>query len=183
MDEPIVDRLRAGRSAEAFEALVTTYRRRVFGIAYAIVGSRAAAEDVAQEVFVKLWKCLDRYDGRAQLSTWIYAITRNAAISALRKDRPTSSLSDDAVLAEAEARAALDDEPRADDAALWRAVEALPASQRQAVILYYQDERPVEEVAAMLGTPVNTVKTHLHRARARLATALGAHEPLQEHGT
>ncbi len=183
MDEPIVEALRAGHSVQAFEALVSSYRRRVFGIAYAIVGSRAAAEDVAQEVFVKLWKSLDRYDGRAQLSTWIYAITRNAAISALRKQRPVGSLSDAAVLAEAEARTAVEAEPRADDAALWRAVEALPPAQRQAVILYYQDERPVEEVAAMLGTPVNTVKTHLHRARARLAAALGAPTTRLEHGT
>ena len=183
MDEPILDALRAGRSSEAFAALVAAYRRRVFGLAYSVVGSRAAAEDVAQEVFVKLWRSLDGYDGRAQLSTWIYAITRNAAISALRKERPTRSLSDPEVLAEAEARAPHLDEARGDDAALWRAVGALPAAQRQAVILYYQDERPVEEVAAMLGMPVNTVKTHLHRARARLAAALGAGTPLKEHGT
>jgi RNA polymerase sigma-70 factor (ECF subfamily) len=121
MDEPIADRLRAGRPAQAFEALVAAYRRRVFGIAYAIVGSRAAAEDVAQEVFVKLWKSLDCYDGRAQLSTWIYAVTRNAAVSALRRNRPASSLSDEAVLAEAEARAAVEDDPREDGAAPWRA--------------------------------------------------------------
>ncbi len=61
-----------------------------------------------------------------------------------------------------------------DDAALWRHVGALPDRQRQAVILYYQEDRPVEEVAAMMGLPVNTVKTHLHRARASLAAALGA---------
>ncbi|HUO79996.1 MAG TPA: sigma-70 family RNA polymerase sigma factor [Steroidobacteraceae bacterium] len=183
MDEPIVDSLRAGRSAEAFDALVAAYRRRVYGVAFAIVGSRAAAEDVAQEVFVKLWKSLDRFDGRARLSTWIYAITRNAAISYRRRERPAGSLSDEAVLAEAEAHAAVEDRPGADDATLWRAVAALPDAQRQAVILYYQDERPVEEVAAMLAMPVNTVKTHLHRARARLATALGAQAPLLEHGT
>ncbi len=183
MDEPIVDRLRAGRPSEAFEALVTAYRRRVFGVAYAIVGSRAAAEDVAQEVFVKLWKSLDRYDGRAKLSTWIYAITRNAAISALRRERPAGSLSDAATLAEAESQAAVTDDPRADDATLWRAVAGLPEAQRQAVILYYQDERPVEEVAAMLGMPANTVKTHLHRARTRLAATLDASAPLREHGT
>ena len=58
MDEPIVEMLRAGRSAEAFDALVTAYRRRVFGVAFAVLGSRAAAEDVAQEVFVKLWLSL-----------------------------------------------------------------------------------------------------------------------------
>lgn len=183
MDEPIVDSLRAGRSAAAFDALVAAYRRRVFGVAFAIVGSQAAAEDVAQEVFVKLWKSLDRFDGRSKLSTWIYAITRNAAISHLRRERPAGSLSDEATLAEAEAHAAVEDDPRADDAMLWRAVAALPDAQRQAVILYYQDERPVEEVAAMLGMPVNTIKTHLHRARARLATLLDARAPLLEHGT
>lgn len=183
MDEAIVDSLRAGRSAEAFEALVAAYRRRVFGIAYAILRSRPAAEDVAQEVFVKLWRSLESYDGRAQLSTWIYAITRNAAISALRREKPASSLSEPAVLAAAEAQAGHTDRDGADDATLWHAVAALPDAQRRVVTLYYQDERPVEEVASMLGLPVNTVKTHLHRARGRLAAALGAHQPQREHGT
>ena len=133
--------------------------------------SRTAAEDVAQEVFVKLWQALPRYDGRAQLSTWIYAITRNAAISAMRKRRRTLSMSDPAVQDEVESRGVVPvAEP--EDAALWRSVEALPDKQRQAITLYYQEQRQVEEVAAMMGLPVNTVKTHLHRARASLAAAL-----------
>jgi RNA polymerase sigma-70 factor (ECF subfamily) len=174
MDTAIVEALKAGRSQAAFEALVGAYRRRVFGLAYSILRERAAAEDVAQEVFVKLWKALDSYDGRAKLSTWIYAITRNTAISALRGRRSAGSLSEPGVLAEAEAASAVEDRVGADDAALWRAVAALPEAQRRAVTLYYQDERPVEEVAEMLGVPANTVKTHLHRARARLALELGA---------
>lgn len=171
-DDAIADLILAGRAEEAFERLVPSYRRRVFGLAYSMLRDRAAAEDLAQEVFVKLWKALPRYDGRAKLSTWIYAITRNAAVSALRARRRSVSLSDPAVLEEAE-RIAAEPAP-ADDPALWRAVEALPDMQRQAVILYYQDERPVDEVAAMMGIPANTVKTHLHRARAGLAAALGA---------
>jgi RNA polymerase sigma-70 factor (ECF subfamily) len=143
----------------------------VIGLAYSVLRDRAAAEDLAQEVFVKLWRALPRYDGRARLSTWIYAITRNAAISTLRARRRSVSLSDPAVLAEVENREAAPD-PDPGDAALWRQVEALPEKQRQAVILYYQDERTVDEVAAMMGMPVNTVKTHLHRARASLAAAL-----------
>jgi len=174
MDAAIVESLKAGRPEAAFEALVGAYRRRVFGLAYSILRERAAAEDVAQEVFVKLWKGLDRYDGRAQLSTWIYAITRNQAISALRSRRSAGSLSEPGVFAEAEVASATEDRQGADDALLWRAVAELPEAQRRAVTLYYQDERSVEEVAEMLGLPVNTVKTHLHRARAGLARALGA---------
>lgn len=173
MAEPDSPPAPPGAAAPDFEQVVRDHRRRVFGLAWSILRDRAAAEDVAQEVFVKLWTALPDFDGRAQLSTWIYAITRNAAISALRRRRSSESLSEPTVLAAAEAQCAAPDPERADDARLWRAVEALPEAQRRCVTLYYQDERPVEEVAAMLGMPANTVKTHLHRARARLARALG----------
>ena len=172
-DDAIIALIQAGRAPEAFERLVPAYRRRVFGLAYSLLRDRGAADDVAQEVFVKLWQALPRYDGRAQLSTWIYAITRNTAVSAMRKRRRSLSLSDPVVEQEVESRGALPAADPADDG-LWREVASLPDKQRQAVTLYYQEERPVEEVAAMMGLPVNTVKTHLHRARARLATALGA---------
>ncbi len=174
-DEAIIQLVQAGRGQEAFERLVPAYRRRVFGLAFSILRDRAAAEDLAQEVFVKLWQALPRYDGRAQLSTWIYAITRNAAVSALRSRRRTVSMTDAAVLAEVEGATA---EPATGpaDAGLRRQVEALPEKQRQAVTLYYLDERTVGEVAEMMGLPVNTVKTHLHRARASLAAALGVKE-------
>lgn len=171
-DEAIIQLVRAGRGQEAFERLVPAYRRRVFGLAYGILRDRAAADDLAQEVFVKLWQVLPRYDGRAKLSTWIYAITRNAAVSAARARRRALSLSDAGVAEEAESLAA---EPAAEpaDPQLRRHIEALPEKQRLAVTLYYLDERPVEEVAAMMGMPANTVKTQLHRARASLAAALG----------
>jgi RNA polymerase sigma-70 factor (ECF subfamily) len=177
-DQAIVELVQAGRGQEAFERLLPAYRRRVLGLAYGILRDRAAAEDLAQEVFVKLWQALPRYDGRAQLSTWIYAITRNAAVSALRARRRELSLADEAVAAEVEGVAA-PDAAAAEDPALRRAIDRLPEKQRQAITLYYMDERSVEEVADMMGIPANTVKTHLHRARASLAAALGesAKEP------
>ena len=170
-DEAIIQLVQAGREQEAFERLVPAYRRRVFGLAFSILRDRAAAEDLAQEVFVKLWQALPRYDGRAKLSTWIYAITRNASVSALRARRRTLSMSDTAVREEVEDIAAVPT-PATGDPELRRAIEVLPEKQRQAVTLYYLDERPVEEVAEMMGLPANTVKTHLHRARASLAAAL-----------
>src|SRR5688572_25863518 len=128
-DEAIIQLAQAGREQEAFERLVTAYRRRVFGLAYGILRDRAAAEDLAQEVFVKLWQALPRYDGRAKLSTWIYAITRNAAVSALRARRRSVSISEAAVMAEVEGIAAARiAEP--EDATLRRQVEALPEKQR-----------------------------------------------------
>ena len=174
MDEAIIELMRAGRPGDAMARLVPAYRRRVFGLAYSILRDRAAAEDVAQEVFVKVWQAFDSYDGRARLSTWIYAITRNTAIGALRKRSRLVSLSEPDVAAVVDSMEAGDTAADAGDPQLWRLVDALPEKQRQAVVLFYQDDRSVEEIADMLGTPVNTVKTHLHRARARLAAGLGA---------
>ena len=176
MDEDIIALMRAGRSDEAMARLVPAYRRRVFGLAYGILGDRAAAEDVAQEVFVKVWQAFHGFDGRAQLSTWIYTITRNAAISALRKRPRGVSMSEEAVEREVDAVEAGRQPEDEGDAQLWRLVEALPDKQRQAIVLFYQEDRSIEDIAGMLGMPVNTVKTHLHRGRARLAAAMRTQE-------
>lgn len=172
MDETIIELMRAGRPDEALGRLVPAYRRRVFGLAYSILGDRAAAEDVAQEVFVKVWQAFGSYDGRARLSTWIYAITRNTAIGVLRKRSRLVSLSEPDVSAVVDAMEAREAPEGSDDPQLWRLVAALPESQRQAVVLFYQEDRSIEDIADMMGVPVNTVKTHLHRGRARLAGAL-----------
>jgi RNA polymerase sigma-70 factor (ECF subfamily) len=108
------------------------------------------------------------------VSTWIYTIARNASLSALRARRPQSSLSDPEAM---EAVEAIDPAPSADAmvdrAALLRLVDQLPTKQRQVVMLFYMEEQSHEEVATMLSMPVGTVKTLLHRARARLSAAVG----------
>jgi len=110
----------------------------------------------------------------ASMSTWIYTIARNASLSALRSRRPQSSLSDAEVM---EAVEGVDPAPSADAgvdrAAILRLVEQLPTRQRQVIMLFYMEEQSHEEVAAMLAMPVGTVKTLLHRARARLSAAAG----------
>jgi RNA polymerase sigma-70 factor (ECF subfamily) len=174
LDETIIELMRAGRPDAALAQLVPAYRRRVFGLAYSILRDGAAAEDVAQEVFMKVWQAFDSFDGRARLSTWIYAITRNTAIGALRKRSRLVSMSEPDVAAVVDAMEARETTGEGGDPQLWRLVDSLPDKQRQAVVLFYQDDRSIEEIADMLGMPVNTVKTHLHRARARLATQLDA---------
>ena len=166
--------VRAERRDEAIALLLPAFRRRVFGLAYSFLRDREAAEDVTQEVFIKVWRALPGFDGRASLSTWIYAIARNASLSALRALRPQSSLSDPEVM---EAVESIDPASSADvlaeRAAILRLVDQLPTKQRQVVMLFYMEEQSHEEVAAMLAMPVGTVKTLLHRARGRLSAASG----------
>ena len=94
MDAAIQAHLAAGRHARAFDLIVPEFRNRVFRLAFSILKERAAAEDAAQETFVRVWKALPGFDGRAALGTWIYAITRNTCLMELRKRRSTVSFDD-----------------------------------------------------------------------------------------
>jgi RNA polymerase sigma-70 factor (ECF subfamily) len=166
--------VRAERRDEAIALLLPAFRRRVFGLAYSFLRDRAAAEDVTQEVFIKVWRALPGFDGRASLSTWIYTIARNASLSALRARRPQCSLSDPEVMKAAEAMNPVTSaDALVDRAAVLRLVDQLPTKQRQVIMLFYMEAQSHEEVAAMLAMPVGTVKTLLHRARSRLSAAAG----------
>jgi RNA polymerase sigma-70 factor, ECF subfamily len=171
-DGRLMELVGAERRDEAIALLLPAFRRKVFGLAYSFLRDREAAEDVTQEVFIKVWRALPGFDGRASMSTWIYAIARNASLSALRARRPQSSLSDPEVMAAVES---IDPVPSADviveRAAILRLVDQLPTKQRQVIMLFYMEAQSHEEVATMLGMPVGTVKTLLHRARARLSAA------------
>lgn len=170
LEAEVIEMVGAGRRDEALAAIVRAYKRKVFGLALSYLRDREAAEDVAQEVFIKVWKALPQFDGRAKVSTWIYTIARNTSFSAIRARRPDASLSDPDVLAAVETTTAAAGEGGAEveGAALLRLVDQLPAKQRQVVMLFYMEEQSHEEVASMLAMPVGTVKTLLHRARARL---------------
>jgi RNA polymerase sigma-70 factor, ECF subfamily len=177
-DSQIVAAVRAGQRDAVLSAILPQYRRKVYSLAWSIVKNPAAADDVAQDVFVKVWRSLASFDGRAKFSTWIYAITRNTAVSALRQQRPQVSLQDDAVLAEAEVALAgasdsIEARGNVETRRLVAALAELPEKQRQAVMLFYLQERSYDEVAEMLAMPLGTVKTLLHRARARLEQSLG----------
>lgn len=163
--------VRAERRDEAIALLLPAFRRKVFGLAFSFLRDREAAEDVTQDVFIKVWRALPGYDGRASVSTWIYAITRNASLSALRARHPQASLSDPEVMEAAEAEGAESGpatDVLAERAALLKLVDRLPEKQRQVVMLFYMEDQSHEEVATMLAMPVGTVKTLLHRARGQL---------------
>jgi RNA polymerase sigma-70 factor (ECF subfamily) len=172
MDDDIRKRLEARQFAEAFGLLVERFQDKVFRLAFSMLRNETQAEDVAQDVFVRIWKGLPSYHGGASLSTWVYTITRNTCLTELKKRsaRPTVSLSDPCIQATADDMLVSDNTPNLPGAELDlpAALAELPDRYRQVVTLFYLEQRAYEEVATMLGIPLGTVKTLLFRAKKEL---------------
>ncbi|MDE2339261.1 MAG: sigma-70 family RNA polymerase sigma factor [Gammaproteobacteria bacterium] len=174
-DAEVLGLLRRGAREQAFARVLEGYEQKVFRLCCALLGERTQAEDAAQESLLRVWHALERYDGRAGLSSWIYAITRNRCLSALARRRTFDSL-DAPEWGEHSLEPTADEVlPDASDGRVQQLrdlVELLPERQRQVLRLYYFEDRSVSEVALMLGCPEGTVKTGLFRARAALAALL-----------
>jgi len=165
MEQQIRTHLEAKQYREAFELLMAEYENKVFRLSWSILGNRGLAEETAQDVFLRIWRALPGFRQESSLSTWIFAITRNTALSARKASRPGATVSIEEHAMELEAPPAR--VPIAADVASM--VAGLPEKYRQAVMLYHMEERSYEEVARMLDLPMGTVKTYLYRARKELA--------------
>jgi RNA polymerase sigma-70 factor (ECF subfamily) len=160
----------------AFEQLVERHQRLVVGTVGRMLGSGSDAEDIAQQVFVRVWKNAKRYEPRAKFTTWLLKITRNLVFNELRRRsrHPQVPLQSES---EEEERPLKDDQAVAPDASLLerelqKAVDAaianLPETQRMAVILRRYDELSYEDIAETLDQSVSAVKSLLFRARTEL---------------
>src|SRR6185295_1130153 len=158
--------------APAFDLIVKNFSGKVMRLAYSILGNRALAEDLTQDVFVRIWKALPAYRGLSSLSTWIYSITRNTCLTALKRARANNAISLDEPLirAEAESEALLTRRSSVID--LPSLLSKVPEKHRQVVMLFYMEEKSYEEVARQLDLPIGTVKTYLYRARKILTLLL-----------
>lgn len=167
MDEDVQALLEKRRYKQAFERLLELYEMKVFRMAVMFLKDTGRAEEVTQDIFLKLWQVLPAYDGRAAPSTWLYTIARNTCLTALRSEthRTTSPLDS---IAEPAAIGAGGKELLA-GMQLERCLARLPEIQRQVITLFYLQERSVEEVGRTLDLPDGTVKSHLYRARLALA--------------
>ncbi len=160
----------AGGDEEAFAMLVEQHKDRAYALALRMTRSREDAQDVAQEAFVRAWLALPRFRGESSFGTWLHrivarrALDRSIALQARRRRE-----ADLEVVGEVPVPASTHDPGLA--RRLDRLVEELSPAQRAAVTLYYREDRSVEEIAAALEMPENTVKTHLSRARASLREA------------
>jgi RNA polymerase sigma-70 factor (ECF subfamily) len=171
-DHDILRLLEARQYSEAFEPLLDRFKGNVFRLAFSIMRNATHAEDVAQDVFVKIWKGLPAYHGGASLSTWIYTITRNTCFTELkrRNRHPTVSLQAPEMEAAAgwiPALQSADPEPGSEMDVEFLLAK-LPENYRRAITLFYLEQKAYEEVALMLGIPLGTVKTLLFRAKKEL---------------
>jgi RNA polymerase sigma-70 factor (ECF subfamily) len=162
----------AAGNADAFEQLVKKYERPVLSTIYRYVGDRVAAEDVAQEVFLKVWRRAKSFKGRSSFSTWLYRVVVNQCLNFRRKRARAKNVPlDEAVAADGPGpEERLDGERKA--AAVRAAVDKLPARQRIALILSRFEGRSYREVAEIMRTSTSSVESLLFRARRALKKEL-----------
>jgi len=187
-DRALVERIVSGER-ELFTDLVARYEKRILNYVYRIIHRYEDAHDLTQEIFIKVFMALDRYDPKYQFSTWIFRIAQNSAIDTLRKrslpevsltksgpddeDGKEREVADDGIspyreLKNKELSAAIDD-----------AIEHLPTDYRELIQLRHFGELSYEEIADLKEMPLGTVKNKLFRARNMLKDSLSHYlEPL-----
>jgi RNA polymerase sigma-70 factor (ECF subfamily) len=172
--ETLIQRCLQGEQA-AWEAIVRLHWRKVFNVAYKFVGKHDEAEDLTQDIFLKIFKSLDTFDRRANFQTWLISVSRNLCIDhyrSVRKERETIDRDTDASeLSPASPDqgpfAALEQRDRV--VLLRQALSALPETLRTAVVMRDLQELSYQEIADRLHLPEGTVKSRINRGRTELA--------------
>jgi RNA polymerase sigma-70 factor (ECF subfamily) len=167
-EEALIERCRTGDDI-AFGELVERYKHLVYGMVWRLVSDRSQTDDLAQDVFLKVYRGLPYFRGEARLSTWIFRIVSNVCAQARsRRTAETPGAANpiergraDVAFADLELRDRLD-----------KAIAQLPEQQRLLIAAHYLDGVQYEALAEALDIPIGTVKTHLYRAKRRLRELL-----------
>jgi RNA polymerase sigma-70 factor, ECF subfamily len=178
-DVELMGKVGAG-DIRAFEELVERHQRAVIGTVAKMLGNASDAEDIAQQVFVRIWKSAVRYEAQAKFTTWLFTITRNLVFNEVRRRqrKPTVSVDEreettHRTVEDLQAVSPDDEMLQTElEEAIDRAIQGLPDKQRMAVVLRRYEEMPYEEIAAVLEMSIPAVKSLLFRARAHLKEAL-----------
>ncbi len=187
LERTLLRRLR-DRDEHAFRELLEGYRDRVFNITYRMLGNRAEAEDVAQEVFITVFKTIDQFREESKFSTWLYRVAVNHCKNrikylARRHDRDRDELDENSQAANGSIASVSPRTPQPDRALegvqmeviLQKAIEGLDDDHRIVVVLRDIEDMSIEEICEITGLPDGTVKSRLHRARLALRKKLQRH--------
>jgi RNA polymerase sigma factor (sigma-70 family) len=173
-DEPALMRRISRQERHAFELLYRSYYRRLTRFLDRLTRRPQMIEEILDDTMLVVWRKAATFNGTSQVSTWVFAIAYKTAMKALKRERkwarslvdeeePTFAPSPETVLIEGESRSAL-----------WRVVAGLSAEQRTVVELTYYHGFGYQEIAQIVGCPVNTVKTRMFHARRKLGAVLRA---------
>jgi len=177
LDDPVLVERACGGEDEAFAELVRRHQGKIRGLLLRLSANPTLADDLAQEVFLRAYRGLVGFEGRARFSTWIYRIAYNVFLNHRTRTRELAALPSGF---ESQA-AAPDDELSARRCDMRRdlsaAIAALPERYRVVVTLYYLEDVSYPEIAEVLELPLGTVKTHLHRAKKMLREQLREQTP------
>jgi RNA polymerase sigma-70 factor (ECF subfamily) len=180
LDSDLISRA-AGGDPTAFQALVERHRSMVYRVAYQFAGNHHDAEDIAQEVFIKVFRSLDRFRQDAQLTSWMYRIVMNACIDHRRRDQsagitPFGEEAEQRMLNTPEERPGPEDRAYGGElgAVLEAEVARLPEGQRIVFVMRHHQGLKLGEIADALGLAEGTVKRQLHSAVHRLRQTLAA---------
>ena len=180
-DAELVRQALAG-SQPAYRDLVSRYATPAVNLATRMIRDRALAEDLAQEAFARAFERLATYDQQRRFVSWFFQILHNLTIDYLRRKHPPTvsldELEETGALPCVAVSTANSPEAQAERAALARALDQalirIRPEYREAVVLHYREDLPIEEVAEIMSLPPGTVKTYLYRARKELAQILSA---------
>ena len=173
-ERSIISMLNAGQFESAFNAIVDSYSERLYWHIRRLLYSHEDADDLLQEVFIKVWRALPAFRGESQLYTWLYRIATNEALNFLRKKN--SKVEVDAELADALFGEKIDEDHDFNGNALQRelhkAVNQLPQKQKLVFNLRYFDEMKYEDIARITGTSVGALKASYHHAYTKISEIL-----------
>jgi RNA polymerase sigma-70 factor (ECF subfamily) len=174
-DELVVSQIKAGQK-DMFRLLVMRYKRPVYGMGLSFFHNDEDAGDFSQEVFLKAYRSLSRFEGRSRFSTWLYKIAYNTAVNGVNRRKEYCSL----VEREAELEASAKDAPerqlirKAAKEAVLASLQELPERYRVCIDMFFFYDCSYQEIEVITGFPVNTVKSHVFRAKKLLREKLKA---------
>lgn len=171
-DQHLMERVAQG-DAQAFQQLMDSGIDRVFSIARRMLGSEAEAEDVAQEVFLRLWRQADKWEGaRAQVSTWLYRVTVNSCIDRMRGRREETVEELPELTGEATQQQTLEETDL--QSYVEMALQKLPERQRAALVMFHYENLSMNDVAESMEISVDAVESLLARGRRSLKKSLNS---------
>lgn len=181
-EQLLLERSKAG-DVDAFEKLIEIYQKKIFNLAYRIVGNYDDASDLAQEALIRIFKSIANFKEQSSFSTWVYRITTNVCLDEIRKkkNRRVLSLDEEIHVEDGEMkRQIMSDDPLPDEVAereelrsiVSRAIDSLPEEQRVMITLRDIQGLSYEEIAEVLNCPGGTVKSRINRSRQALKNVL-----------